>query len=138
MTTFKLLDPKKEIKEAKKELTIISADEKNRTFYEMREASLHDRVSALEGAEEKGYKKAQKEIKKAQREKEKAQKEKEKAQKEKEKAQKEKEKAQKEKEILLVNTVKKFLSLGLSIKEISEAVNLEEDEINEFIDKSKK
>ena len=121
-----LEDNIEEIKEAKKELTIISADEKNRTLYEMREASLHDRVSALEGAEEKGYLKAQKEI--------------EKAQKEKKKAQKEKEKALKREEKLLNDkkeSVCSLLMMGLSKEKIAEAMNLSVAEV-EVIEKNGK
>ena len=60
---LKLEENIQELKNAKKELTVISADEKTRRLYEMREASLHDRVSALAGAEEKGYKKPSKRLK---------------------------------------------------------------------------
>jgi len=43
-----------EIKEAKIELTEISADEKTRRLYEMREDAIRDRISALTGAHKKG------------------------------------------------------------------------------------
>ncbi len=120
-------------------------DEKNMIKnYEMREASLHDRVSALEGAEEKGYNKAKKEdeelIQKAKLEKEKAMKERERAQKEKERAlereekeRKEKEKAQKEKELMIRNMLKS----GLSIEDISKFTGVSEIEIKEIIEKDK-
>jgi len=112
---LELEDNIKELKSAKKELTVISADKKNRILYEMREASLHDRVSALEGAEEKGYNKALKEI--------------EKAQKEKEKAQKEKEKAQKEKGLMIENMLKS----GLSVDKVAELTGLSIKKIEYFI-----
>jgi len=99
-----LEDNIEEIKEAKKELTIISSDEKNRSLYEMREASLHDRVSALEGAEEKGYQKAQKE----------------------------REKALKREEKLLNDkkeSVCSFLKMGLSKENIAKAMNLSLEDI---------
>ncbi len=44
------------IKEAKIELTEISADEKTRRLYEMREDAIRDRISALTGAIKKGRK----------------------------------------------------------------------------------
>ena len=115
----------KELKEAKKELTVISADKKNRMLYEMREASLHDRVSALEGAEEKGYNKALKEIQEAKKREEEAKKREEKAKKEKEKEQKEKEKAKKQ----VVNLVKLLLDTNTAIEKISETTKLSIDEI---------
>jgi hypothetical protein len=120
-----LEDEVKEIKEAKKELTIISADEKNRTLYEMREASLHDRVSALEGAEEKGYKKAQKEIEKAQKEKEEAQKREKEAQKREQEAQKENEKALKREKETILN----LLNMGFSKEQIAQIMKCSIDEI---------
>ena len=46
-----------EIKEAKEELFRISSNEKERTLYEDRRASLLDKVSALENAERKGLQK---------------------------------------------------------------------------------
>ena len=101
----------KELKEAKKELTIISADKKNRMLYEMREASLHDRVSALEGAEEKGYNKALKEIQEAQKEKEEAQ------------------KREKEAKKALFQTAKLLLSLNTPIEKISKTTKLSIEEI---------
>jgi predicted transposase/invertase (TIGR01784 family) len=116
-----LEDSVEEIKEAKKELTLISSDEKNRTLYEMREASLHDRVSALEGAEEKGYKKAQKEIENAIKEKEEA-------------LQREKE-AKKEKEILLNDkkeAIFSLLKLGVSIEKIADAMKLSISEVEKI------
>ncbi len=152
----------KEVKEAKDELLEISADEKNRTLYEMREHALYDRISALSSAKKKGIelglKKAQKEVKKAQMEKEraqmekeraqkerekaqmekeKAQKEKEKAQKEKEKAQKEKEKAQKEREKALTkieNSIVKFYKKGFSIEELSDNFDLPIKEITKILE----
>ena len=140
-----------ELKEAKKELTIISADEKNRELYEMRRASLHDRVSALESAEEFGYKKAQekyqKEILKEQKEKEralkrekKAQKEKEKAQREKEKAQREKEKAQREKEKAerrIISVILNLSKIGLTKEEISDSLKLSVKDIEQIINNIK-
>jgi len=109
-----LEDSVKEIKEAKKELTIISADEKNRILYEMREASLHDKISALEGAEEKGYNKAKKEIEKAQKEKEKAQKEKEST------------------KAALLKTVKLLLSLNTDLEKIVEVTGFSPEEIEKI------
>ena len=87
-----------ELKEAKKELREISADEKNRMLYEMRENALRDKISALGSATRKGIKRG---LKKAQKEIEKVQKEKEEALEREEKARKEKEEVQKEKENLM-------------------------------------
>ncbi len=57
LTIRKLEDSIPEIKEAKIELTEISADEKTRRLYEMREDAIRDRISALTGAEKKGFEK---------------------------------------------------------------------------------
>ncbi len=57
LTIRKLEDSIPEIKEAKIELTEISADEKTRRLYEMREDAIRDRISALTGAEKKGIEK---------------------------------------------------------------------------------
>lgn len=46
-----------EIKEAKEELFRISSNEKERMLYEDRKASLLDKISALENAEQKGLQK---------------------------------------------------------------------------------
>ena len=104
-----------ELKEAKKELTVISADEKNRILYDMREASLHDRVSALESAEEFGYQKAQKEIEKALKREEQAQKEKEKA-------------LEREKKLLKVS-IKALLSANMPISKIAEILKVSKEVI---------
>jgi predicted transposase/invertase (TIGR01784 family) len=128
-----LEDSVKEIKEAKEELTIISSDEKNRDLYEMREASLHDRVSALEGAEEKGYQKAQKEIEKAlKREKDAIKREKD-AQKEKEITLRREEKLLNDKKEAVCN----LLNMGLSKEKVAEAMKLSVSEIEKIQESSK-
>ena len=124
----------KELRNAKKELTVISADKKNRMLYEMREASLHDRVSALEGAEEKGYNKAKKEDEELIQ---KALKREEKERREKERALEREEKERKEKEKVKFDTAKLLLSMNTDIKKISEVTGLSEIEIKEIIEKDK-
>jgi penicillin-binding protein 2A len=136
-----------ELNQAKKELVIMSQDEKMRELYEMRQASLHDRVSALGGAFRKGYKKAFKLVEKAEKEKEKAEKEKEKAEKEKEKAEKEKEKAEKEKEKAEKGKekaekekekerktfIKMLLSSGVTKEKIAETLNISIEMLEEYL-----
>jgi predicted transposase/invertase (TIGR01784 family) len=56
VTIRELEDSVPEIKEAKIELTEISADEKTRRLYEMREDAIRDRISSLTGAHKKGLK----------------------------------------------------------------------------------
>jgi len=104
-----------ELNQAKKELVIMSQDEKMRELYEMRQASLHDRVSALGGAFRKGYEKAFKLVEKAEKEKEKAEKEKEKAQ------------------ILLKTSIKTLLSVGLSKEKIAETLNISIKILDEYL-----
>ncbi len=112
----------KEIKEAKDELTEISADEKNRELYEMREAALHDRISALSGAKKKGIELG---LKKAQEEVIKAKKREAQAQKREQQAQKEKEDAQNK----LKNTVLQMLKDKLSLELISKYTGLSIEEV---------
>ncbi len=57
LTIRELEDSVPEIKEAKTELTEISADEKTRRLYEMREDSIRDRISALISENRKGMEK---------------------------------------------------------------------------------
>ena len=106
-----LEDKVSEIKEAKKELREVSADEKNRILYEMRENTLRDKISALNSATrkgiEKGLKKAQKQIEKAEKEKEKVKK-------------------------ALIDTAKLLLSMNTSVKKISEVTKLSIREIEEI------
>jgi len=117
-----LEDKVSEIKEAKKELREVSADEKNRILYEMRENTLRDKISALNSATrkgiEKGLKKAQKQI--------------DKAQKEKEKAKKEKEKVQKEKNELLKISIKALLSANMPVSKIAETLRVSKEIINKL------
>ena len=112
----------KELREAKKELTVISSDKKNRMLYEMREASLHDRVSALEGAEEKGYNKALKEISKA----------KKRAEQEKKRAEQEKKRAEQERQIK-EQAISKYYKKGFTIEELAEDFKMTLQEIKNIV-----